>query len=150
MPLELEDVLSDVRWVTANYNGHEFEVAYRPAGTSLRRQSEWKRTLRQIQREGADSEIDESAEMAKLIVEMVAEWDLQRGGRPLPLTLDNVQDLPGGLFTAIMNAISGDAQSEPSEKKASSNRSAAGSRQTANSVNAQNGIPQSEPRNTWA
>lgn len=150
MPLELNDVLNDARWVQVQFGDHAFEVAYRPAATSMRRQSELKRTLRRMLAEGEETDIDESVEMAKVICEMVSDWDLQRDSRPLPINIETVQDLPGVLFNAIMEAISQDSQAEREEKKVSNATSAAGLPRRVNSEPAQNGIPQSERRGSWA
>lgn len=150
MPLDLDDVLNDTRWVTAYIGDHSFRVAYRPSATSMRDRVELKRTMRRMQTEEGQDEIDESVVMAKMLCEMVAEWDLERKGQLIPIEVDTLRDLPDSIFSAIMTAIGEDAEAQREEKKVSSVTSAAGLPREAKLANAQNGIPSSERRGTWA
>ena len=150
MPLDLDDIINDVRWVTAYIGDHSFEVAYRPSITSMKDRVELKRTMRRLQTEEGQIEIDESVVMAKMLCEMVAEWDLTRKGKVIPIDVETLQNLPDTIFTAVMEAIGRDAEDQREEKKVLSTISAAGLPQRARSESAQNGIPSSERRGTWA
>lgn len=151
MPVELSDLLGNERWVPVEVNGVVFQVAYRPAATSLRRQAELQRRRRQLQAQENADEVEQMQEIGVIFCEMISNWDLTSGGVPLSITPDVVTSaLPGAIFNAIMQAIGEDAQSAQEEKKRLSATSGAGLPTTAKLGNVPNGTMPSAPRATWA
>jgi hypothetical protein len=149
MPLELNDIINDARWTTAYIGNHSFEFAYRPTATSFRRQTELRRFVRRVDIEGAN-DFDEGKEMAQMLCDLVSDWDLEQGGKPIPINVESVQDLPSAIFDAVMTAIRHDREEDDNEKKVQSPTSGAGSGRAGNSAHARNGTTSSERRGTWA
>ena len=90
-------------------------------------------------------------QMGKLFCELVCDWDLVDGGKPLPLTPDIVAGrLPGPVFNAVMQAIGEDGRAEQEEKKALSATSVATSLPRGKRAKSRNGTRTSEQQNTWA
>jgi hypothetical protein len=151
MPIELSELLSDERWVEVPIGESVLNVAYRPNATSLLRQAEIQRHIREMQGQSDADEVAQAQEMAKVFCEMVCDWDLTEQGKPLPVTPEIVAGrLPPLIFSAIMTAIGEDGRAQQEEKKVSSVTSDAGSLPKGKRVTARNGIPTSEPRGTWA
>jgi len=151
MPVELSDLLGNERWVEVQVAGGTFNIAYRPESTSLYRQAELNKRMRLLQAQTDADELEQTDEIGTIFCEVVSNWDLTDGGRPLPLTPQvATRGIPGPWFNAIMEAISNDRDASQEEKKVSSVRSAAGFPREARPENVQNGIPQSERHGTWA
>lgn len=151
MPVELGELLGNERWVEVQMGDVSFHVAYRPGATSLRRQAEIQRQVRQMQTIGDVDEVAQAEEMGKLFCEMVCDWDLTDGGKTLPLTPEVVTGrLPGPVFNAILVAVGEDGRAEQEEKKALSATSGATSSRKGKRETVQNGTHTSEPRGTWA
>jgi len=150
MPLDLDDVLNDVKWVPAQVGGHTFTVAYRPSVTSLRRQAQMAQMQRMMKDDASADELEQMRSVAGIFCDVIAGWDLTRGGKPLAIDVETVLDLPEPIYQAIMDAITGDRQSQQEEKKASKLTSGATSTPEGNLAIAQNGILPSAPRSTWA
>lgn len=151
MPVELSNLLGNERWVEVEVNGNLFHVAYRPGNTSLKKQAQLQKKMRQLQtQENADEE-EQVMEIGKVFCEMVSNWDLTSGGQPLPITPEVVAGvLPDAVYTAIMEAVAADGKVNANEKKASNATYAASLAQEDRLATAQNGIPSSERRGTWA
>lgn len=151
MPVELSDLLGNERWVEVEVAGVSLRVAYRPSNTSLKRQAQLQKKMRALQNQTDADEEEQANEAGRLFCEMVSNWDLTDKGEPLPITPEIATNLlPGIVVNAIMGAIGGDAQSQQEEKKALSASLDAGSPAAGRQEVAQNGIPSSEPRATWA
>lgn len=150
MAVELDDILNDVKWIDVPLGNRSFAIAYRPSGTSIQRQSELRRMMARLAKEGESTEIDESEEMGKILVETVADWDLVRKGEKVPLRLDVVKALPQSIYDAVMAAITEDRKSGEAEKKSSSGNSGAPSQAITKPGSSLNGTPSSEQRGSWA
>ncbi len=151
MPVELTDLLQGERWIPVTMGAATFNVAYRPGNTSLKRQAELQRKMREMQGTPDLDEVAQADEIGRVFCEMICAWDLVRQGVPLPVTPQVVTDvLPAPVFNAIMAAISADAESEQEQKKISSARSGAGLPQTTRRENVPNGTPSSGRPSTWA
>jgi hypothetical protein len=150
MPVELSDLLSNRRWVGVDVMGHTIQVAYRPGATSLKRQAQLEREMRQLQKADEMDEEEVILRTGKVFCEIVCDWDLTRNGHPIPLSPEEVIDLPGMVINSIMQAVQADGQRSADEKKLSSVTSGVGSTPKGNLAPAQNGIPSSEARGTWA
>ncbi len=150
MPVELSDLLSNKRWVEVPVGEHVMRVAYKPGTTSLRRQAQLQRQMRELQAAEDTDEESMVENVAQVFCEIVCDWDLTENGRPLPVNVVTVGNLPGIVYNAIMDAINADGGSSAEEKKAQKVTSAAGSAQEGKSVPVLNGLPSSEMRGTWA
>jgi hypothetical protein len=63
-------------------------------------------------------EVAQARQSGKLFCEMISDWDLEDGGKPLPLTPQVVAErLPRPVFNAILAAISEDGRAQQEEKK---------------------------------
>jgi hypothetical protein len=150
MPVELSELLGNERWIDVEVGQVVFSVAYRPGATSLMRQADIQRQIREMSAQDMD-EVTQAKQSGKLFCEMVCGWDLEDGGKPLPLTPDVVAGrLPGSVFNAILAAISEDGRAQQEEKKVLSVTSDAGLVVRGKRANTRNGTPISEPRGTWA
>lgn len=147
---DLNEIVADERWIPVEIWRHTIMVAYRPGKTSLQRQAEIQREMREMQADPEVDEVEAARRGAEILCELVSDWDLTDNGRPVPLTSDALMRVPGPFFYAIMGAIGSDGENIANEKKASKSNSAAGSRQGGKQAPAQAGIPSSEPRGTWA
>jgi hypothetical protein len=151
MPIELSELLSDERWVEVQIGASILNVAYRPNATSLQRQAEIQRHIREMQSQSDTDEVAQALDMAKVFCEMVCDWDLIDQGKPLPVTPEIVAGrLPPLIFSAIMTAIGEDGRAQQEEKKVLSVTSDVSSRPKGKRVSAQNGTQSSEPAGTWA
>jgi len=150
MPVELSDLLSNKRWIGVEMGGHVISVAYRPGATSLRRQAELQRQMRQLQAAENVDEVVIVDSVASVFCEIVCDWDLTENGRSLPVNAESVGNLPGIIYNAIMDAINSDGKTQDDEKKRLNATSVAGLPHEVKQVPALNGIPFSEPRGTWA
>jgi hypothetical protein len=151
MPTELSELLGNERWIEVEIGGATFEVAYRPGSTSLRRQAEIQRQVRQMQAQTDMDEVAQAEQMGKLFCELVCGWDLEDGGQPLPLTVEVVAGrLPGPVFNAVMQAIGEDGRAQQKEKKALSATSDATYPPRGKRAKSPNGTRTSEPLDTWA
>lgn len=152
MPVELRDLLSNKRWVEVEVSGHTINVAYHPSATSLRRQAELQKRLRELQAaDAADvDELEATREGAQIFCEIVCDWDLTNNGQTLPIEVEVVIDLPGIVVNTIMETVRADSATSDAQKKLQSVTSGAGLPQEVRSAVAQNGISSSEARGTWA
>lgn len=148
---ELSDLLSNKQWVAVEIGSNIIQVAYRPTSTSLRKQAEMQKRLRQLRDAENMDEFAVTDEMGAIFCEIVCDWDLTLDGRPLPVSSETVIGmLPGPIYQAIMDAVSQDKQAGVAEKKVLNESYAAGSRIQGKLEVAQNGIPSSERRDPWA
>lgn len=151
MPIELSDLLGNECWVDVEVAGGTFRVAYKPETTSLMRQAEMQRQIRDLQARTDLDEVQQVTEIAKVLCEVVVNWDITVGGQPLPITPDVVaKTIPGPWVNIIIAAIREDRDQSLEEKKRLSATSGAGLPTVAPSGNAPNGIRTSVPRDTWA
>ena len=150
MPFELNNLLSNKAWVEVAVGDDVLRVAYLPASTSLRKQAELQRALREIQAATEMDEMEQVKRAALLFCELVCDWDMTLNGVPLPVTPETASSLPMPLFGAIMEAITSDRQEGEAEKKVSRPTSGAGSQQEDKLEVVQNGIPSSGRPSTWA
>lgn len=150
MPVELSELLNNERWIDVEVMGVTIRVAYRPTATSLKRQAQIQKRMRELGREDIDEEV-QVREAATLFCEMISGWDLTEQGVPLPISPDVVAGrLPGVVVNTVMHAVGEDAQQQQLEKKASSATSGVGLPPGGKRASAPNGITPSEPRGTWA
>lgn len=150
MPVELSELLNNERWIDVEVMGVTLRVAYRPTATSLKRQAQVQKRMREL----SQADIDEEAqvkEAAALFCEMISDWDLTERGAPLPISPDVVAGrLPGIVVNTIMHAVGEDAQQQQQEKKVSSATSGVGLPPGGKRASVPNGTTPSEPRGTWA
>jgi hypothetical protein len=152
MAFELNDLLSNQKWVPVEYGGEVLNVAYRPVATSMRKQAELQQAFKNMQKAAAEgeSELVQVDRAAALFCEIVSGWDMTMHGQPIPVTAETASLLPQTLFTAIMDAVLGDGKEAQEEKKESKLISAAGSPQEGEWETSLNGTRSLEPRGTWA
>lgn len=150
MPVELSELLGNQRWVDVTVGDVTFSVAYRPGATSLKRQAELQRLVRELNTDSELDEVEQVEQMGEIFCEMVCGWDLTRQGQPIPVTPETALALPGLIFNAILEAVGQDGAAQGEEKKALSATSGAGSSKKAKRGNARNGTQSSGRRGTWA
>lgn len=151
MPVELSDLLGNECWVEVVVAGGTFRVAYKPETTSLMRQAEMQKHMRDLQARNDMDEVQQVTEIAKTLCEVVTNWDLTRDGQPLPITPEVVaKSIPGAWINTIMAAIRDDRDASLEEKKRLSATSGAGLPTAARLESVPTGILSSAPRDTWA
>jgi len=150
MPIEFGDLVGGKRWIEVEIGDQVLLAAYHPGSTSLRKQAEIQRRLREMQAQEDADEIQQIENVAAVFCEIVCDWDLTDQGRTLPITIETVTALPQFVYSAIMDAVTQDRQADGEEKKPQSARSGAGLPVEDKREIVQNGTFQSERRGTWA
>jgi hypothetical protein len=113
MPIELSK-LNAARTVSVEYDGDHFTVTYRtdaisPAALTAKARA---RKVEAEQRNGdetaEDTMIRQAEQNANDLVEILESWDVTDGGKPLPITVDNLMLLSPLALQHISAAISDD------------------------------------------
>jgi hypothetical protein len=139
MPIKLSEIVAQERWLTVDVGGVEIQVAYRPNNISLRRSNELNQLLNSFE---TNPDIDVGRETARMFCDLVGNWDIvDDKGKPLPITVDSLLDIPARLIMTILAAVNADVEELESEKKASSETFADGSTQKGSLAPARNGTP---------
>jgi len=92
---ELKDIISMRVPVTFDWNGTEIEIAYRPYSE-------------RIEREIKGDEDWSQDTMKALVVRVVTDWNLTVSGKPAPIDLDTLEQLPTELQMSIFFACLND------------------------------------------
>jgi hypothetical protein len=113
MPIELSK-LNAARTVSVEYDGDVFTVTYRtdaisPAALTAKARA---RKVEAAERNGDESAEDtmirQAEQNANDLVEILEDWDVTDGGKPLPITVDNLMLLSPLALQHISAAISDD------------------------------------------
>jgi hypothetical protein len=113
MPIELSK-LNAARTVSVEYDGDSFTVTYRtdaisPAALTAKAR---RRKVEAAERNGdetaEDTMIRQAEQNANDLVEILESWDVTDGGKPLPITVDNLMLLSPLALQHISAAISDD------------------------------------------
>jgi hypothetical protein len=118
MPIELSK-LNAARTVSVEYDGDVFTVTYRtdaisPAAlTAKARARKVEAAARHLQNGGSDESaedtmIRQAEQNANDLVEILEDWDVTDGGKPLPVTVENLMLLSPLALQHISAAISDD------------------------------------------
>jgi hypothetical protein len=147
---DLSALLANKRWVDTEFNDIPFKVAYRPGNMSLIAQAELEAKMALLQDDKELTSVQKMQKLGEIFCEVVCDWDWTNEGKPLPINVEMVtRILPGAAIISALNAVTNDG-SNSGEKKASSATLDAGLPTMDKLAVAQNGIPSSEQRGTWA
>jgi hypothetical protein len=93
---ELNDIISMRVPVTFDWNGTEIQIAYRPYSQRIEQEVK-----------GGEDWTQES--MKALVVRVALDWNITSGGKPVPIDLDTLEQLPTelqmSLFYAVLNDV---------------------------------------------
>jgi len=93
---ELNDIIGMRVPVTFDWNGTEIAIAYRPYSE-------------RIEREIKGDEDWSQETMKALVIKVTLDWNITSGGKPVPIDLDTLEQLPTelqmSLFFAVLNDL---------------------------------------------
>lgn len=92
---DLKDIIGMRVPVTFDWNGTTIALAYRPYSERIEREIK------------GDDEWDADA-MKRLLVRVVIDWDITSQGQPLPITEENLGELPTDLMFSLFYAVLND------------------------------------------
>jgi len=104
MPIDLHALAKDKRQIEFEFGGMTMPVVYRPSVMTGR-----------FAQQLTDGEtIDDLTEQ---IVQVIVEWDLKDGDKPIPVSTDALASLPTAMLRKMMDDIAEDSGLTPPEGK---------------------------------
>lgn len=94
--MDLSSIRKDRSSVTVDFMGETLTLKYRPAMITPK-------TYHKL------AEADSVDELSAFFADLIVDWDLTKGGDPMPVNKENVAELPMQLIRGISSAIMSDS-----------------------------------------
>lgn len=97
MPIDLDAIASDTVPVDVNWKGHVAKIKYRPSALTTR-------NIETMQ--AAD---DESETFLTFVMKFLADWDITKGKKKVPISVEGLRDVPLPFIRACVDEIMEDS-----------------------------------------
>lgn len=90
---DIDDVILDGKDLEGDWNGHAYHVHIDPARLDY---------ATYVRVQATDNELDPVVEM---LSQVITEWDVRRGGKPVPVTPDGLKTVPVHLILNLFRRV---------------------------------------------